>query len=86
MLAKLEDAFSETRIDDEIVVMLLDSGEFLSISGTGADIWDRIDGTCDRRQLIAALSAEYAAPEQEIAADVEDFLARLIDAGLIAES
>lgn len=86
MLTKLESAFSETRIDDEIVVMVLDSGEFLSIAGTGADIWTKIDGTGDRASLIAALSGEYDAPEDEIALDVDAFLAELIEAGLIAEN
>jgi len=86
MLAKLESAFSETRIDDEIVVMMLDSGEFLSITGTGVDIWTKIDGTCDRASLISALSTEYDAPESEIASDVDAFLAGLIEAGLIAEN
>lgn len=86
MLAKCSDSFSETRIDDEIVVMLLDTGEFLSITGTGCDIWTRIDGTCSREQLVAQLASEYDAPEGEIAADVDAFLTRLKDAGLVAES
>lgn len=85
MLVKRQEAFSETRIDDEVVVMLLDTGEFLSIAGTGCDIWTRIDGSCGRAQLIADLASEYDAPENEIAADVDDFLAMLKDAGLIAD-
>lgn len=86
VLAKRANAFSETRIDDEIVVMLLDSGEFFSITGTGCDIWMRIDGSRDRAALVAALAAEYEAPEVMIAADIDAFLARLKDAGLVDES
>ena len=85
MLAKRTEAFAETQIDDEVVVMLLESGEFLSITGTGCDIWTRIDGSCDRDQLVAALADEYDAGQSEIAADVDAFLAKLRDAGLLAE-
>ena len=86
MLSKQAGSFTETRIDDEIVVMLLDSGEFLSITGTGCEIWARIDGSCDRDALVAGLADEYDAPPEEIAADVDTFLARLMDAGIVAET
>jgi len=86
MLKKQEAKFTQTQIDDEIVVMLLASGEFLSITGTGAEIWNRIDGNCDRAALIAALVEEFDASETQISADVDAFLAELIDAGIVAES
>lgn len=83
-IAKLTDNFSETRIDDEIVVMRLDTGEFLSITGTGVSIWELVDGTRDRRALIAALCSEFEAPQADIEADVDEFVGKLRDAGLIA--
>jgi len=86
MLSKLSASFKETQIDDEIVVMLLDSGEFLSITGTGCEIWKQIDGTSDRKALVLALASQYDASESEIATDVHTFLVRLLDAGIVAES
>ncbi len=86
MLTKREALFTQTRIDDEIVVMLLASGEFLSITGTGADIWERIDGTRDRATLVAELADEYDASEAEISADVDAFLTGLKEAGIVAGS
>lgn len=82
-LAKHAGRFSETDIDDEIVVMRLDNGEFFSLAGTAAATWRLIDGTRDRSGLIEALAAEYGADESEIAADVDEFLARLNELGLV---
>jgi pyrroloquinoline quinone biosynthesis protein D len=83
-LIKRSDRFAETGIDDEIVVMRLDSGDFFSLEGTAASTWRLIDGTRDRAALIEALAVEYGADESEIAADVDDFLAQLQRQGLVA--
>lgn len=86
MLTRQEARFSETRIDDEYVIMLLDTGEFLSLAGTAGAIWERIDGTRDRDALVADLTSDFAAPATQIAADVDEFLASLRESGLIAGS
>lgn len=83
-IKKQVDRFSETEIDDEVVVMRLDSGEFFSLAGTAAAIWRLIDGTRDRAALVEALAAEFEADEEVIAADVDDFLAGLTEQGLVA--
>ncbi|HYC95812.1 MAG TPA: HPr-rel-A system PqqD family peptide chaperone [Sphingomicrobium sp.] len=83
-VSKQADRFTETDIDDEIVVMRLDSGDFYSLSGSAAAIWRLIDGTRDRATLIADLKAEYDADEASIESDVDEFLAELREMGLIA--
>lgn len=84
MLTKREDQFSETKIDDEFVVMVLGSGDFLSLAGTAGVIWDLIDGTRTRETIVTELTATYDAPGEEIAADVDEFLASLRKANLVA--
>ena len=83
-LEKHSDRFTEADIDSEIVVMRLDTGEFFSLSGTSAEIWRLIDGSRDRRALIAALTAGFDADEERIAAEVDAFLVQLRDTGLLA--
>lgn len=83
-IAKRTEAFSETEIDDEVVLMKLDSGEFFSITGTGRAIWAMIDGRRDRAAVVAALAAQFDAPEAEIAADADEFLDQLTGEGLLA--
>ena len=85
VITKRLDRLTEAEIDDEIVVMLIDKGEFFSVSGSGVAIWRLIDGTRDRAALNRDLAAEFDAPEQQIMADVDEFLARLDEFGLIDE-
>ena len=84
LFAKQPDRFSETDLDDEIVVMRLDNGEFFSLAGTAAAVWRLIDGTRDREALVATLSGQFDGDPAEIAADVDEFLSSLRGMGLIA--
>lgn len=83
-ISKRFDRFTEASIDDEIVIMRLDSGEFFSLSGTAASIWRLIDGNRDRPALVAAAAREFAADESEVATDVDEFLLSLRETGLLA--
>ena len=85
-LTKDPTAFAETRIDDEIVVMNLSSGDFFSLQGSGAAIWDLIDGTRNRAAVLAALARDYAAPDADLAGDLDAFLAELRGSGLLSGS
>ena len=84
LLAKQPDRFAETDVDDEIVLMRLDNGEFFSLAGTAAATWRLIDGTRDRDALLAALAAQFESAPTDIAADVDEFLAELRAMGLLA--
>ena len=83
-LTKDPSGFAETRIDDEIVVMNLSSGDFFSLRDSGAAIWDLIDGTRDRSAVLAALVRDYDAAESDLAAELDAFLAELRGNGLLS--
>jgi PqqD family protein of HPr-rel-A system len=83
-LIKLVDRFSETTVDDEVVVMDLASGDFFSMKDSAKDIWEHIDGTRSRETLIADLARDYGVDAAAITPDVDAFLDRLRDAGLLA--
>jgi hypothetical protein len=82
-IEKHKDRFTESVVDDEIVIMRIDNGEFFAIGGTGLDIWPLIDGSRDREALLAELGHRYDAPTETIRPDLDAFLAELADAGLI---
>ena len=85
ILTKQADRFTETDIDEEIVVMRLDNGEFFSLSGTAAVTWRLIDGTRDREALLAALAKEFDGNAGGMPADLDEFLGRLRELGLLAD-
>ena len=81
-IRKLADAFTETAIDEEVVVMSLASGDFFTLEDTARAIWLLIDGTRDRAAVLAALEADYG-PEVD-ADEVDAFLASIAVAGFVA--
>jgi pyrroloquinoline quinone biosynthesis protein D len=83
MIRKTAGRFSETSIDGEVVVMNLDSGDFFSLTNTGKDIWELIDGQRSRDAILAELAEAYGSESTAIAADVDGFLAELREAGLV---
>jgi pyrroloquinoline quinone biosynthesis protein D len=84
-ISRVEGGYSETEIDDETVVMNLNSGEFFSLTDTARAIWKLIDGRRDRAAVVAALAATFGVKPEEVAADLDPFLQSLAAAGLIAE-
>ena len=83
-LTKDPAAFAETRIDDEIVIMNLASGDFFSLTDSAATIWDLLDGTRDRAAVLTALTGQYDAEPETLANDLDMFLGDLRGGGLIA--
>ena len=84
LLTKVPAAFAETRIDDEIVIMNLASGEFFSLKDSAAAIWDLVDGSRDRAAVLAALTSQYDALPDALARDLDTFLGELRVGGLIS--
>jgi len=83
VLAKRPERFTETEIDDEVIVMRVDTGDFFSLTDTAAAIWRLIDGQRDRAGLLQALVDGYGADPAEIEEDVDDLLVELKGAGLL---
>ena len=84
-IAKDHARFVETVIDDEIVVMQLDSGDFFSLRDTARAIWEAIDGARDRAAICSELADDFPDTHpDELAADVAAFVTRLRAAGLLA--
>lgn len=82
-LAKAAGHFTETEIDDEIVVMSLDSGDFFSLTGPARAIWLALDEGMERAGLIARLATAFETEPAALAADVDAFLGQLRSAGLL---
>ena len=83
-IIKCPDQFSQSMIDDEIVVMSLATGTFFSLSGTGRSIWELLDDHSDRSGLLTALAQAHGQVAAASAAELDEFIASLTAAGLVA--
>lgn len=83
ILIKRPERFVETDIDDEVVVMDLDSGNFFSLKDTALEIWRLVDGSRTSADIVAEIAAAYDLAESELAADIAAFLDQAQAAGLL---
>ena len=76
-LRKNPDAFIETEVDGEIVLIALETNEFVALRDTAVAVWRALDDASDRTVLIEGLYASHDAPRERIEADVAPFLQEL---------
>lgn len=56
---------------------------YFGLVGTGLIIWERIDGSTSLGEIVSALVEEFEADEEQIWADVNEFVSALDAADLL---
>ena len=70
------------RVDDDIIMMNVESGQYLSINSLGGRIWELLEGHVSIQQITETICDEYEVSEAVCRADVEAFLKQLLELGL----
>ena len=83
MIRKIATRYAETRLDDELVLMNVDTGSFHTIKETALAIWDLLDETEDQAAICARLLEQYDVDEQTCAAQVGRFVDQMVEAGFV---
>jgi Coenzyme PQQ synthesis protein D (PqqD) len=63
------------QIDDETVVLAMDSSMYLALNATATELWPMLVDGATRAELVARLQAVFDVEEARAEADVEEFLA-----------
>ena len=87
---KLSENFALRQVAGTWVVMplgdaTLDFNGMMTLNDTGAFLWKALEQGSDKNALVTALTAEYAVGAEQAAADVEEFMAMLAEAGCLVE-
>ena len=64
-------------IDDEVIIIDLETGTYFSLTKSGADLWPAIVEGTSRDRLTAILAGSYDARRSDIEASVATFLDKL---------
>lgn len=73
-----------TDMDGETVMMDVQKGSYFALSGSGPDIWAELAQPMRVEELVEALGEKYDTDAaQDLESVVSDFLARLLDKGLV---
>ena len=84
-LEKCTSAFIETTVDDEVVIVSLDKGHFFSLKDTGLVIWQKIDGSRSRDDILSELKAEFDADAEVLTRDLDEFLSEVSAVGFVQQ-
>lgn len=77
-----EDVLSRD-LDGEAVLLDLRSGKYFGLNGTGARVWALLKDGLERPEIAKVLTEEFEVDEDRARADVDAFIAALMDRGLI---
>lgn len=63
----------------------LEVNGMITVNEVGVFIWKQLEQGCNYEELLASITAEYEVPDNQAKIDLDEFLARMKDANLIAD-
>jgi len=83
LIARDDSRFISNTVDDELILMNIESGDYIALRTSGQVIWEILAKPITIKKLIASILDEYEVGEAEATADTMDFLKQLLDQGMI---
>lgn len=78
-----EDCIIATALDQELIVLDVEKGKYLTINAVGADIWRLLVDPISFEALVSTLAERYDGPHEQISRDALVFLDKLVSRGLV---
>ena len=72
-----------TELDQETVLMSIDAGAYYGLAGVARNIWEKLQNPTSFSELVDHLQSEYCVSRETCASDVQKFLAKLEQEGLL---
>ena len=70
-------------VDGELVMLDIESGNYLGLSPVGTRIWELLDRPRSVGDVVGILGAEYDVPPEVCTRETLDFIGQLLDNGLV---
>lgn len=80
VLKKVADSYIVVALGGDIV----DLNTIISLNDTGAFIWKQLENETDKEAVVSALLAEYDVTNEQAEKDVDAFIQKMTEAGLLA--
>ena len=76
----------EAKVDDQVVLLSPLDFSYHALDPVGARIWSLLEGPLTFSELIAELTASYSIDPETCRADVEPFVERMTEIGMLTSS
>lgn len=83
---ELSPSVVEAALDDEMVLLNVESGLYFGLDGLGTAIWTMVSEGMDEDAIVTRIVAEYDVARAQAEGDVCDFLRLLENRGLLRSS
>jgi hypothetical protein len=80
---KIAPHISWRRVEEESVLLNVDTGEYYSLDPTASSIWERIERGDKTAKIVKDIAKEYGKPETRVEKDAQEFLNDLLSEKLI---
>lgn len=80
-LVKLPARFESSAVDDDLILIDVDSGQFFALKDVGLRIWELLDDEADLGAIGNRLCEEYEVEPAHARTSVAKFAQSLVDAG-----
>ena len=70
-------------IDDEVVLLDIESGRYFSLEAVGAQAWKYLVELGDTDEVLTRLLKDYAVDQETLTQDLNELYESLIEAGLV---
>ena len=81
-----KDGIMAADLNGETVMMDVETGKYYNIGRVGGRMWELLENPMSREQLVAALTKEYDVSAEQCDKDIEPFMAKMLEIGLITEA
>ena len=71
------------KVDDEVVMMSMQQGEYYGLDSIGSRIWELFAKPNSVENIIETLMQEYDVDRKTCEKDVQEFIQKLVDKGLL---
>lgn len=76
---KRNDNFVFNEVDGELVMMNIETGGYVSLNESGKSIWNALEEPKNIQEIVQLLLAEYDVPEADCYAEVNSFMATMLE-------
>lgn len=71
------------RLNDELVMMDIDKGNYFSLNPVATRIWDLLEKSMSINNLCGQLTEEYDVDSEQCQSDVKEYLDEMVKLGLV---